>query len=195
MWVRGSFVPPASPLRKGPQPWSTASKSSYTVVPGLPAGSLATIRTSSIRTAAALPPAASILRGVAPCGAVKVTLARWRRVSFQSEAAIRFWSGERSTVTDAPPAERVVGRVLPGSTSIRAEAVYRLPGVRPVIRCPTEAGAVPVSFALVRPCSSVSRATVPVFVQAVSPASLKPGSFTGVPRPHWGSVRAGALSG
>lgn len=91
MWVRGSVVPPASPLRKGPQPWSTASKSSYTTVPALPAGALATIRTSSIRTVAVLSAAASIFRVVPSRGAVKVTLARWKRVPFQSEAATRSW--------------------------------------------------------------------------------------------------------
>ncbi len=60
-----------------------------------------------------------------------------------------------------------------------------------------ESAAVPVpeSFALLRPWPSVSRAAVPVFDQADSPLSLKPGSSTGVPSPHWASAAFGALCG
>lgn len=79
MWVRGSVTPPASPLRKGPQPWSTSSKSSYATVPGLVVGAFLTTRMSSIRTRAELPLAASALRVAVPsAGAVKFTLARWK---------------------------------------------------------------------------------------------------------------------
>ncbi|CAM5552664.1 hypothetical protein SCALM49S_09509 [Streptomyces californicus] len=88
MLVRGSVEPPASPLRKGPQPWSTASKSSYATVPARVAGAFSTIRTSSTRTFAAEPAAASTRRVVRPfAGAVKFTLARWKWVPCQSEAA------------------------------------------------------------------------------------------------------------
>lgn len=53
----------------------------------------------------------------------------------------------------------------------------------------------PESRALLRPLASVSRATLPVFDQAVSPLSLKPGSSTGVPSPHLGSAAFGACFG
>lgn len=60
-----------------------------------------------------------------------------------------------------------------------------------------ESAAVPVpeSSALLRPWPSVSRVTVPVFDQEVSPWSLKPGSSTGVPWPHRGSAAFGACFG
>ncbi len=88
MLVRGSVEPPASPLRKGPQPWSTSSKSSWTTVFSMVAGALATMRTSSARTVAALPAAASTRRVVRPlAGAVKFTFARWKYVPCQSDAA------------------------------------------------------------------------------------------------------------
>ena len=79
MAVRGSVAPPASPLTKGPQPWSTSSKSSYTTVPFLVAGALLDdpdVVDPDLRGAA---PAASIRSVVRPfAGAVKCTLTRWK---------------------------------------------------------------------------------------------------------------------
>ncbi len=89
---------------------------------------------------------------------------------------------------------RVVRRLAPGSTSIRAEAVYRLPGLRPVTVWEIAAVAVPESSALLRPWSSVSRTTVPVFVHPLRPRSLKPGSSTPVPWPQSARVSLAARS-
>lgn len=87
-------------------------------------GASATMRTSSARTLAVLPPAASTRRVVRPfAGAVKFTLARWKYVPCRSEAATWSLAVERSTATDFPPIESVVCRVFPGWTSMSADAV------------------------------------------------------------------------
>lgn len=128
MWVRGSVEPPASPFTKGPQPWGTCSKSSWTTVPAgrFGAGDF-TIRTLSKRTRAE-PAAARRARvtGPPPDGTVKYVVIRWKRVSCL-----------RSAATWLPAVEVSVrfAAVTPSTVRTSRVAVRRSPALAPTSTC------------------------------------------------------------
>src|SRR3954453_6863232 len=88
----------------------------------------------------------------------------------------------------------VVGRDLPGSTSIQAEALYVRPAVRPVICWWIDEAFVP-SSATCWPLSRVAIVAPPVAFQAARLPALKPGSFRCVLSPQAASRGCGAATG
>src|SRR3954454_18148648 len=94
----------------------------------------------------------------------------------------------------APSTLRVVGRDLPGSTSIQADALYVRPRVSPVMRWLIDDLRVP-SAATCWPFSSVSIVAPPVAFQTFRLPALKPGSCRWVPSPQTAGRGFGAATG